>query len=202
MSAKIKGRVMRTIKTGSSIRGSTSVKFAILLMLLAGLWVAVDYRMSTPGSSIFDRLYAKSIVLDLDALSRENRQTITQTYHDLHYTCAAEHGILGDSVCWATISSFNGIDARLIAFFFRNDRLSTVRVSFPGKSHPAVLSQMQKRFGPERRFGQRTDAFGNKIVGWMRPSGIIAINDSAEGDEEPFVLWTSAEAILKRMQSE
>lgn len=194
-----KGDVMHAIKSGRFVRGSTSVKFAILLLLLAGLWVAVDYRMSTPGSSVYDRLYARPIVLDMDALSRENRQSITQTYHDLHYTCAAEHGILGDAVCWATISSFNGIDARLIAFFFRNDRLSTVRVSFPGKSHPAVLSQMQKRFGPERKFGQRTDAFGNKIVGWIRPSGIIAINDSAEGAEEPFVLWTSTEAILKQM---
>jgi len=191
---------MRTIKTGSSMGGSASVKFAIMLMLLAGLWVAVDYRMSTPGSSLYDRFYAKSIVLDMDALSRENRQTITQTYHDLRYTCAAEHGILGDSVCWATISSFNGIDARLVAFFFRNDRLSNVRVSFPEKSHPVVLSLMQKRFGPERKFGQRTDAFGNKIIGWIRPSGVIAINDSAEGAEEPFVLWTSTEEVLKRMQ--
>jgi hypothetical protein len=193
---------MHAIKSGRFVRGSTSVKFAILLMLLAGLWAAVDYRMSTPGSSFYDRLYAKPIVLDMDALSRENQQTIKQTYHHLHYTCAAEYGVLGDAVCWATISSFNGIDARLVAFFFRNDRLSAVRVSFSGKNHPAVLSQMQKRFGPERRFGQRTDAFGNKIVGWMRPGGVIAINDSAEGDAEPFVLWTSAEAILKRMQSE
>lgn len=190
---------MRTIKTGRSVRGSASVKFAILLMLLAGLGIAVDYRMSIPGSSVVDRLYAKPVVLDMDALSGDSQLSIKQTYHYLHHTCVAEHGILGDSVCWATISEFNGIDARLIAFFFRNDRLSAVRVAFPAESHPKVLSLMQKRFGPERRFGQRTDAFGNKIVGWIRPSGVIAINDIAEGDEEPFVLWTSADAILMKV---
>lgn len=190
---------MGTVKAGRLVRGSASVKFAILLMLLAGLGLAVDYRMSIPGSSVVDRLYAKPVVLDMDALSGDSQLSIKQTYHYLHHTCVAEHGILGDSVCWATISKFNGIDARLIAFFFRNDRLSAVRVAFPAESHPKVLSLMQKRFGPERRFGQRTDAFGNKIVGWMRPSGVIAINDSAEGDEEPFVLWTSADAILMRV---
>ncbi|MBT9540154.1 hypothetical protein [Thiobacillus sp.] len=190
---------MRNIKAGRLVRGSSSVKFAILLMLLAGLGIAVDYRMSIPGSSVVDRLYARPVVLDTDALSGDSQLSIKQAYHYLHHTCAAEHGILGDSVCWATISEFNGIDARLIAFFFRNDRLSAVRVAFPAESHPKVLALMQKRFGPERRFGQRTDAFGNKIVGWMRPSGAIAINDSVEGDEEPFVLWTSTDAILMRL---
>jgi hypothetical protein len=190
---------MRTIKAGRSARGSASVKFAILLVLLAGLGIAVDYRMSIPGSSVVDRLYAKPVVLDMDALSGDSQLSIKQAYHYLHHTCAAEHGILGDSVCWATISEFNGIDARLIAFFFRNDRLSAVRVAFPVESHPKVLALMQKRFGPERRFGLRTDAYGNKIVGWMRPSGVIAISDSAEGEEEPFVLWTSADAILKKV---
>lgn len=190
---------MRAINAGRSNRGSTSVKFAILLMLLAGLGIAVDYRMSVPGDSFFDRLYAQPIVLDMDALRGDETQlSIKQTYHHLRYTCAAEYGILGDSVCWATISEFNGIDARIVAFFFRNGSLSAVRVSFLTEAHPKVLALMQKRFGPERRFGQRTDAFGNKIVGWIRPSGIIAINDSAEGDKEPFVLWSSMGSILKQ----
>lgn len=148
---------MRTIKTGRPIRGSASVKFVILLMLLAGLGIAVDYRMSIPGSSLVDRLRAKPVVLDVDSLSGENQLSIKQT------------------------------------------KLSSVRVSFSAEDHPKMLSLMQKRFGPERRFGQRTDAFGNNIVGWVRPSGIVAINDSADGNEEPFLLWTSADTILKKV---
>lgn len=56
---------MGTIKAGRLVRGSAFVKFAILLMLLAGLGLAVDYRMSIPGSSVVDRLYAKPVVLDM-----------------------------------------------------------------------------------------------------------------------------------------
>jgi hypothetical protein len=200
MSGKIKGRVMRTIKTGRSIRGSASVKFVILLMLLAGLWIAVDYRMSIPGSSLVDRLRAKPVVLDMDSLSgRETQSEIRQTYHQLHHTCTPETNPLGDYVCWATISEFNGIDARVIAFFFRNDKLSSVRISFSAEEHPKVLSLMQKRFGPERRFGQRTDAFGNNIVGWARPSGFVTTNDHLSGDEDALLLWVSTGDVLKKV---
>lgn len=191
---------MRSVNGKKSIHGSTSVKFAILLMLLAGLGIAVDYRMSIPGSSLVDRMRAKPVVLDMDSLTgRETEAEILQTYHYLHHTCTSKTGPLGNSVCWATVSKVDGIDARLISFFFRDDRLSVVRVSFSTEDHPKMLALMQKRFGQERGFGQRTDAFDNKIVGWIRPSGVIAINDSAEGDEEPILLWTSTNTVLNRV---
>lgn len=66
---------MRTIKTGRSIRGSVSVKFVVLLLLLAGLGVAVDYNMSIPGSSLVDRMRAKPVVLDMDSLSGRETQS-------------------------------------------------------------------------------------------------------------------------------
>jgi len=191
---------MRSVNIKKSIRGSTSVKFAILLMLLAGLGIAVDYRMSLPGSSWVDRMRAKPVVLNMDSLTgRESEAEILQTYHYLHHTCTSEAGPLGNSVCWATVSKVDGVDARLISFFFRDDRLSAVRVSFSEEDHPKMLALMQKRFGPQRQFGQRTDAFGNKIVGWIRPGGVIAINESVEGDEEPILLWTSADTVMKKV---
>jgi len=38
-------------------------------MLLAGLWVAVDYRINLSGSSLIDWLYARPVVLDVDTLT-------------------------------------------------------------------------------------------------------------------------------------
>lgn len=191
---------MRTIKAGSSIRGSTSVKFAILLMLLAVLGVAVDYNMSIPGSSLVDRLRAKPVVLDMDSLSgRETQSEITQTYHHLHHTCTPETNPLGDHVCWATVSEFNGIDARVIAFFFREGKLSAVRVSFAAENHPAMFSLMEKKYGPSRTFGGGTDAFGNNIVGWVRPSGFVTANDRLSGDEDALLLWVSTGKVLNKV---
>lgn len=187
---------------GHSIRGSSSVKFAILLMLLAGLWVAIDYRMSLAGSSLIDRLYAKPVVMDVDGLTgRETELEITQTYHYLRHTCVPEPGILGDRVCWSTVSEFNGIDARLLSFFFRNDRLSAVRVSFAAEHHGEMFALMEKRFGAARSFGAGTDAFGNNIVGWIRRTGVVAANDRLSGDEEGLLLWLAPRTVLNRALS-
>ena len=191
---------MRNIHSRKSIQGSASVKFVLLVMLLAGLALAVNYRMSLPGHSWVDRMRAQPTILNMDTLTgRETEAEILQTYHYLHHTCTSETGPLGNSVCWANVTKVNGIEAKLIAFFFRDDRLSAVRVMFPDESHPQMLALMQKKFGPERQFGERTDAFGNKIVGWMRPNGVIAINDSAEGDEDPILLWTSRDMVMKKV---
>ncbi len=189
---------MQAIQSGRLVGGRTSVRFAMLLLLLAGLWVAVDYRLSAPGFRLYDRLYARPIVMDLDTLGRESRQGILHTYSQLHFTCGAEHGVLGDAVCRAALSSFNGIDARVVDFFFRNDRLSAVRISFAGKSLPLVLAQLRERFGPEARLGSRTAAPGNRVAGWARPGGVIAVTDHAAGNGAPIVLWTSGEAMPDR----
>lgn len=181
------------------IYGSASVKFVILLMLLAGLWLAVDYRMSIPGSSFVDRLRAKPVVLNMDSLSgRETQSEITRTYHHLDHTCTPETNTLGDHVCWAAISEFNGIDARVIAFFFREGKLSAVRVSFAAENHPAMFALMEKKYGPSRTFGGGTDAFGNNIVGWARPAGFVTTNDRLSDDEEALLLWVSTGNVLKK----
>lgn len=190
---------MRNIKIKRFIYGSVSVKFVILLLLLAGLGVAVDYRMSIPGSSLVDRLRAKPVVLNMDSLSgRETQSEITRTYHHLRHTCTSETNPLGDHVCWATVSEFNGIDARVIAFFFREGKLSAVRVSFAAENHPAMFSLMEKKYGPSRKFGKETDAFGNNIVGWARPSGFVTANDRLSDDEEAVLLWVSTGNVLKK----
>lgn len=138
--------------------------------------------------------------MDMDSLTgRETQSEITQTYHHLHYTCTPETNPLGDHVCWATVSEFDGIDAQLITFFFRDDRLSAVRVSLAANHHPEMFALMGKRYGPARPFGRHTDAFGNNIVGWMRPSGFVATNDRLSGDEDALLLWLSAGKVLNEV---
>lgn len=178
-------------------RGSTLIQFILIIVFLAGLGIAVEYQIGIPGTTFVDRLRAKPVITDLDLLNeQEDQQTIKQTYHYLHHTCTSESSILGDSVCWSTISKFNGIDARLISFFFRNGKLSAVRISFAAKNQPELFSLLQKRYGQEREFGHHADSYGNNIVGWIRPSGIVATNDRVEGDQESILLWLSPSKVL------
>lgn len=188
---------MYAINTPRRLKGGSFVTFILLLLVLAAAGIAVDYRMSMPGTSLVDRLDAKPVVLDMDRLSgSETQADVKNLYHHLDYTCTPETNPLGDEVCWAPVSEFNGIDARILAFFFDAGELSAVRVSFEAKQQPKVRAQMERRFGEARAFGKRTDAFGNNVVGWMRPAGFIATNDSLSGDEESLLLWLSTEKVL------
>lgn len=174
------------------------MKLIILILLLAVLGVAVEYRLNTDGTSLVDRIRAKPVEMDMDSLNgRETQSGIAQSYSQLNFSCRPETNQLGDHVCWAPVSSFNGIDARIIAFFFTRDRLSAVRVSFSPERQSALSSTLEERYGPSRRFGQGTDKFGNNIVGWMRLSGFVVTNDQLSGDEDALLLWLPTDKVLE-----
>lgn len=173
-------------------RGSSILAFVFFMLLMGCIGIAVEYRTVVPGTSIIDRLRARPVVTDLDLLNGyDDLQKIKQDYHYLDFTCTAEKTMLGDYDCWATISKFNSIDAKIMAFFFRNAKLTAVRVSLDAENHPKMFSLLHKRYGPDRQFGSHADSYGNNIVGWIRPSGIVAINDHIEGDQEAILLWMS-----------
>ena len=178
-------------------RGSKLAQYILLALLLAGLGIAWEYQLGVPGGTVVDRWRAEPVVMDLDLLNgKDDPQTIKQTYHYLYHTCAPEFSNLGDSVCWAPISKFNGMKARIIAFFFRKGELSAVRVSFPANSHPELFASLRKRYGQEVKFGRPTDKQWLTSVGWIRPNGIVATIDRAERLQETIVLWTSKTQIL------
>jgi hypothetical protein len=47
-------------------------------------------------------------------------------------------------------------------------------------------------------FGANRDSYGNNIVGWMRPSGAVAVNDQVGPKQEALVLWLSLDQLLKQ----
>lgn len=174
-------------------------KAAFLVVLVGILGVILQYNYATPGETIVDRLRAKAVVLDFDQLNQEATPAqIQDSWHHLHYTCTSEPGPLGNHVCWAPISDFNAVEARIIAFFFRDGHLSVVRVSFASENHPQIFSLLEKRFGDHRVFGANRDSYGNNIVGWMRPSGVVAVNDQVGPKQEALVLWLSRDQVLKQ----
>lgn len=180
-----------------SVTGNVLPKVILLLLLLGSLAAYLQYEYGTPGLSVIDRIKAKPVVLDLDLLEpNATPASIAQTFHYLRMTCAAEHGSLGDYACWAPVSEFNAIDARIIAFFYRDGHLSAVRISFAPENQPAIFSLLQKRYGTPREFGAHRDSYGNNIVGWIRHSGVVAINDSVGPKQEAILLWISGNKVL------
>jgi hypothetical protein len=180
--------------------GIAVLKLVFLLLLVAVVAAIFQYQYGLPGETVVDRFWAKPIGLNLDELDSKTTQAeVQRTYHRLRHTCHSNSDSLGDHVCWAPISKFNALDARLVAFFFNKGQLSAVRVSFRSKSHPVLLSSLKEQYGETRDFGK--DGGSRNIVGWMRPTGIVAMNDQVEPQEDVILLWTSRHQIFERMRT-
>lgn len=176
------------------------LSLVVLSVVLAVGYGVFKHQYGMPGTSPLDRLRAQPVVLDLDAYHGSLIEAdIKRDLHHLHFTCTVESSSLGDRVCWAPISSFNDVEAQIAAFFFKEEKLSFIRLSFSGKEHPRLFSQMHKKFGPVRTFKKSGDIHGNSIVGWVRPKGIVAINDHIEPQHEAIVLWISGEKMFATM---
>jgi len=178
----------------------TRILVAILVVVLGAGYVGYKHEFGVPGTSPIDWLRAKPVILDLDAYHGNlGENDIRRDLHQLHFTCTAETSSLGDRVCWAPITSYNDIDAKIAAFFFKEGKLTFIRLSFSGKEQPQLFSQMHKKYGPVRTFKKSGDIHGNSIVGWVRPKGIISINDHIEPQHEAIVLWISGEKMFAQM---
>jgi len=177
-------------------------KLFVLLLLAAAGWGIYDYQIGTPGERIYDRVFAKKALLDFDALEPSDTvDKIRQDYRGLHHTCTGDNSKFGDYVCWSPIKTLNGVDARVLAFFFRQGKLSAVRVSFSGKNHPEIFALLSKKYGEYHTFGRNRDAYGNNIVGWIRPNGIVAVNDEIDPKDEAILLWTSRSMVMDQALS-
>lgn len=178
----------------------TRILLVVLVVVSVAGYVVYKHEYGVPGTSPLDRLRAKPLRLDLDAYHGNLIEAdIKRNLHHLHFTCTIETSTLGDRVCWAPISSYNDVDAEIADFFFKEGKLSNIRLSFSGKVHPQLFLQMHKKFGPVRTFKKSGDIHGNSIVGWVRPKGIIAISDHIEPQHEAIVLWISGEKMFAQV---
>jgi hypothetical protein len=174
------------------------VKVTAAVVLGAILYVIVDYRTGVPGETLWERALAKPVVFSLDSLeSGWTPDFVQRAFHHLKHTCGAERTTnLGDFMCWAPVATYNAVSAKGVVFFFRRNRLSAVRVTFTAEHHPEILDMLRKKYGDFRMISERGDTYGNSIVGWTLPNGIVSINDRVGPKQEAILLWLERGKVL------
>ncbi len=89
-------------------------------------------------------LFDTAVHLDLDRDTDLTEASLKIRLDHLYLSCDPQVTKLGDRACWTHISEFNGIPARMIAFFFRNGRYNYLRVSFDRACHDRVRSLLDR----------------------------------------------------------
>lgn len=82
---------------------------------------------------------------------------------------------LGDRVCYSNISSYAGITALRVAFFFKGGYLANIKIDVPWWLHNQLAKQLIKDFGPPTG-AQNVAHRGVRLVGWKLERGVVVSN--------------------------
>lgn len=105
-------------------------------------------------------------------------------------TCVDQPGFfMGARVCQARLSSYLEVPALFVAFFFKDDGLTGVKVDVPNAQHRAMGTVLLGKYGPPTIDGKGS----NGLVGWKLPQGRMVYNRDRDADPTVHntVLWVS-----------
>jgi hypothetical protein len=117
-----------------------------------------------------------------------------QQFPDLKLSCEARETELGERLCVAHVSGFNGIPARYISLFYAAGRLNAVKLAYHGAYHAYLLRYLRRTLGAPSK-DQASGA--TAAYRWSAGQGVVIVAASAPTgtDEEPALLWLSAAAL-------
>lgn len=124
-------------------------------------------------------------------------------FHYLRFKCFENKSqpILGDRACSAPIKNMNEIPATDVVFFSKNKEIKHIRIVLKEKHHRDAFDLFEKKFGKARVIKKNGDRFGNDIVGWLLPSGLIQMNPiPSPGEGQTIILWTSKKTFMDNVE--
>lgn len=125
---------------------------------------------------------------DQSELSEAN---IHSRFGNLFLVCGNERSNLGDRVCWTYISRFNGLDAKIVAFFFDKEEYRHLRVSFPDAEHNNLLSYLNARFKLKVVSRGSEEMFGQELGVWFCKTGTLsAYKEKPKQGNKNLLLWS------------
>lgn len=189
------------------IRDRISMRTIIFLTLLIGVSYFGFQQMKDAREHWFLRVMTKapfvdtSVNVDFDTQYNWTESSLQKEFEDLLFICAKENSNLGDRVCWVPISSFNGIPASDIAFFFNGNEYNFLRVTTEVKHHNRLKNLLDDEYffyGPSK--GSR-EMFGQELGIWFSKSGILSTYlESPVSEKETLLTWKKTSMLVNPLK--
>jgi hypothetical protein len=110
-----------------------------------------------------------------------------KVYADIDWHCGEQKSAFGDSLCYSEISSYNGIPARYLSAFFRDNHISAVKLVYRNLYHRQLGLDLQQQLGtPLEKTHDQPD---NDVLQWHTPHGSVLIRKTLSKDEDASLLW-------------
>jgi hypothetical protein len=115
---------------------------------------------------------------------------VQPAFNGVPLDCRADKSGLGDTACYSTISLLNDIPAYSAAFFFRNQRVSAVRLALQIESRAQLDRYLQAQFGNVPKITEPPRAPGESaLVRYILPNGMLMTSEQTTDLDELLLLW-------------
>lgn len=142
-----------------------------------------------------DIMPAKEIAVNFKDLNGDlSESNIVSKYADLKLSCGNESSPIAERYCYSDVKSFNGMDAKLIAFFFEKDKLTTVKVDVQANSND-ILTRYSKDYGAATDIKKQKDS--EQLVTWILSNGIL-VTSADENNKHGMLMWVSSIKVLSK----
>ena len=139
----------------------------------------------------------EEINMDLRALSdRYTEQELAQVYAKLNWRCQDFEDTYGERHCVGRIGIFNGIPARYLTAFYRNNRLTALKLQYRAHNHDQLKSLLQYQLGDPVEPNRAREGDPDRVLQWRTPHGLVMMKNDLVGDDEPALFWLSSALVV------
>lgn len=121
---------------------------------------------------------------------------IQAVYSDNEWRCGAKQTQFGDAVCAAKIGAFNGFPARLLTFYFGDQRVSALKLIYRTSYHQQIMGYLIGEFGQPANVAEAIadgpDA--DTVLEWDLDRGVLLMKKTLAKTDEPSLLWLAGKA--------
>lgn len=168
----------------------------LLLVFIPPFWLLfTDEGSRVSDTALLWLLGEDEIRINLPELGTGfSAEDIRTVYPDNEWQCGRQVTDFGDALCAAQIGTFNGFPSRLATFYFRDDRLSAIKVVYRPPYHDQIIGHVIGEFGQPGNVAQALaegpDAAS--VLQWDLDSGALLLKKRLDGQDEPALIWLAA----------
>ncbi len=133
----------------------------------------------------------KTITLDVDELNEQLTEIdIFERYEGL--SCYDESSIMGDRCCYADINQFNGVNAKVIGFFLKDDHLVQMLVQLNShKSYNSLVDDATRLYGIAKKTPKSLPQ-DTQLIEWQVHHGKWVTSMESDPLQKETFLWLSS----------
>lgn len=165
----------------------------LLLVLTPPYWLLFTDEGSRVSDSALLWLLGeddiKVSVGDLD--NKFSQEDILAVYGKNEWHCGEKHTNFGNAICAAKVGTFNGFPARLITFYFRDGRVSAMKLIYRDQYHEQILGYLIGEFGQPGNVAAAVSEGpeADTVLQWGLDKGALLLKKALQQTDEPALLW-------------